>query len=159
MRPLTLTCLLLLLSAAMLASCSSTANKPSKEEQANLLGPHACRALRWTKVAGPDFNVYHGFPTPPFQGEVGFYLGGHPSFKADAGDEKHAGRLGIHKVTWHRKNRPDGTFSQATVFPMGDYWKVHAWVHAYSVSDLAVLTRELSAVNLFSRSSPVNGER
>ncbi|WP_395753641.1 hypothetical protein [Prosthecobacter sp.] len=158
MRPHTLTRLLILLAAAMLVSCSSTANKPSQEEQANLLGPHASKALRWTKVAGPDFNVYHGFPTPPFQGEVGFYLGGHPSFKPAEGDEKHAGRLGIHKVTWHRKHRPDGSFSQATVFPMGDYWKVHAWVHAYSVADLAVLTRELSAVDLFSKSGPPKRE-
>lgn len=107
--------------------------------------------MSWTKVAGPDFNVYHGYPKPPQPGEVGFYVGGHPSFDADAGSTKHAGKLGVYKTTWHRKARPNGTIYQTALFPMGEYTKIHAWVSAHNASDLDVLTRELGALRIFAR--------
>ena len=148
MRPITL----LFIATVMLSSCASGPSKAlSKQETTDLLGPNASSSISWEKVAGPDFNVYHGYPKPPLLGEVGFYVGGHPSFQADAGSTKHAGHLGDYKTTWHRKSRANGTIYQTALFPLIEMTKIHAWVSAHNAADLDTLTRDLGALRIFSK--------
>ena len=145
----------IVLLTAILASCSSKqAPALSKVERAHLLGPNSSVSMRWHKVEGPDFKVYHGIPQSPTEGEIGFYIGGHPSFKPEAGNTRHAGKIGIHKVTWHRKTKADGSIYQTTLFALGDSYKIHAWVLGKKPSELDSLTRELGTLRLFSQATP-----
>lgn len=145
----------IVLLTAILASCSSKqAPALSKVEKAHLLGPNSNASMRWHKVAGPDFKVYHGIPQPPAEGEIGFYIGGHPSFKPEAGSTRHAGKIGIHKVTWHRKTKPDGSIYQATLFALDENYKIHAWALGKNPSELNALTLELGTLRLFSQATP-----
>lgn len=136
---------------ATLASCSSKQTPSlSKEEKAHLLGPRSNASMRWHKVAGPDFRVYHGLPQSPAEGEIGFYIGGHPSFAPAAGSTRHAGKIGTHKVMWHRRTRPDGLIYQTTLFALDDAYKIHAWVLGKTQSELDSLAQELGTLRLFS---------
>ncbi|MDB6004912.1 MAG: hypothetical protein JWR15_1899 [Prosthecobacter sp.] len=142
----------LLIVTAILSSCSSKAPALTSQEKAALLGPNSSTTMPWHKVAGPDFTVYHGVPKSSAEGEIGFYIGGHPSFTPKPGSTRHAGHLGTHKVTWHRKTKPDGTIYQATLFALGnDGYKIHAWVSAHSPAELETLTRELGTLRIFSK--------
>jgi len=142
----------ILLIGTLLSSCSSKQPPAlSKQEKAELLGPNSSNSIRWHKVAGPDFNVFHGIPKSPASGEVGFYIGGHPSVNPKAGSTRHAGKIGLYEVTWHRKIESNGSIYQTTVFTYGDYYKVHAWVFAKSASELEALTQELGTLRMFSK--------
>ncbi len=142
----------IVLLTAILASCSSKqAPALSKEEKAHLLGPNSNASMRWNKVEGPDFRVFHGIPKSPAEGEIGFYVGGHPSFAPLAGSTRHAGKIGIHKVTWQRQTKPDGSIYQTTLFALDEYYKIHAWVLATTSSELDALTLELGTLRLFSQ--------
>lgn len=142
----------ILLLTAILASCSSKqAPELSKEEKAHLLGPNSSVSMRWHKVPGPDFRVYHGIPKSPAEGEIGFYIGGHPSFAPLAGSTRHAGKIGTHKVTWHRKTKSDGSIYQTTLFALDEDYKIHAWVLGKKPSELEALTLELGTLRLFSQ--------
>lgn len=144
----------IVLLTAILASCSSKKEPSlSKEEKAHLLGPNSSVSMRWHKVEGPDFRVYHGIPQPPAEGEIGFYIGGHPSFKPEAGSTRHAGKIGTHKVTWQRKTKPDGSIYQTTLFALDEYYKIHAWALGKNPSELDSLTRELGTLRLFSQAA------
>ncbi len=143
----------LLIVTAILASCASRQPPPlSPREKAALLGPKSSATMPWHKVTGPDFNVYHGVPPSSAEGEIGFYIGGHPSFKPAPGSTRHTGHLGTHKVTWHRRTKPDGSIYQATLFPLDKNYKIHAWVSAHSPAELQTLTRELGTLRIFSKS-------
>ena len=145
----------IVLLTAILASCSSKqAPSLSKEEKAHLLGPNSSVSMRWHKVDGPDFRVFHGIPKSPAEGEIGFYIGGHPSFKPEAGSTRRAGKIGIHKVTWHRKTKPDGSIYQTTLFALDENYKIHAWALGKNPSELNALTLELGTLRIFSQATP-----
>jgi hypothetical protein len=123
---------------------------PAKE-LAEFLGPVSREAISWTKLVGPDFDVYHGQANPPLSGVVSFYLGGHPSFKLETGSTIVEGMLGIFPVRWHRVVTEDGSVKQRALIRLDDYWQVDIWVHAKRQKDLDKLLTVISRLPTFTQ--------
>jgi hypothetical protein len=138
----------------VVAAASSVRAQPApmpKKELSQFLGSVSPKAIEWTKTAGPDFDVYRGLARPPLSGEVGFYLGGWPDFKPDAGSTLVRGRLGIFPVQWHRKVATDGSVSQKALIRLDDYWQIDIWVSAKRQADLDRLLAIVAQLPTFTK--------
>jgi hypothetical protein len=151
------TSVFMLLFAAAIA-CAQAPGKPMPaKELSEFLGPAPPKAITWTKVRGPDFDVYHGHPNSPLEGDIGFYLGGWPSFEADPASKVVEGKLGIFPVQWHRITASDGSVRQEAVIPLDDYWKVDIWVSAKQQSDVDRILEVVAQLPTFTKKpKPIN---
>lgn len=144
-----------LLFMLFLVSGNALAQQPGKpmssKELSKFLGSVPTKAITWTKVRGPDFDVYYGHPNPPLTGDVGFYLGGWPSFTPGPESKIVSGKLGIFPVQWHRAVSSDSSIKQEAVIPLDDYWKVDIWVSAKHQADLDRLLEIISQLPTFSK--------
>ena len=144
--------LIAFLAAALLCSCAGDSGQPSSlTARLDQTGQRSDGALRWRKLAGPDFDVYHGSARPPLSGEAGIYEGTAPSFHPEPGSTLYRGRLGDYKVTWYRKVRADGSVYQTTIFNSAGVAKLHVWLSVPRAQDLAPLAAELAKSPTFAR--------
>ncbi len=121
------------------------------KELSKFLGPVSPKAFTWTKVRGPDFDVYYGHANPPLVGYVGFYLGGWPDFTPEPDSKVVSGKLGIFSVEWHRAVASDGSVMQEAVIKLNDYWKANIWVAAKQQADVDRLLEVIAQLPTFTR--------
>lgn len=123
---------------------------PAKE-LSEFLGPASGGAISWTKYLGPDFDVYYGHANPPLSGDIGFYLGGWPSFKAEPDSTMIEGKLGIFPLRWHRAVAKDGSIRQNALVRLDDYWQVDIWVSAKRQADLDRVLQTVARLPTFTK--------
>ena len=155
MRALLLTLLLL----PGIALAEQPGEPMPTQELSEFLGPASLKAITWTKFRGPDFDVYYGHANPPLAGDVGFYVGGWPWFKAEASNKIVEGKLGIFPVRWHRAIASDGSVKQEALIMQDDYWKVHIWVSAKQQADIDRLLKVVSKLPTFTKKSKPVGQQ
>jgi hypothetical protein len=122
----------------------------TETELREFLGPVSPNKISWTKTVGPDFDSYSGRALPPWSGTVNIYIGGWPHFKANAGNAKITGQLGMFPVTWHRNVAPNGTITQEAALKLYDAWKVDVWLEAKRQSDIDGMIAVISKLPTFS---------
>jgi hypothetical protein len=142
---------LVLAIALPLGAHAENAKPMPPKELAAFLGPVSPTVIRWTKYAGEDFDVYHGRAMRPLIGEVGFYLGGWPDFKPEAGSTGVEGRLGIFPVKWYRTIASDRSVSQKALIRLDDYWQVDIWVSAKRQADVDRLVATVAQLPTFTK--------
>jgi hypothetical protein len=133
------------------AESSLEAKQMPAKELAEFLGPVSPKALTWKKYLGPDFDVYYGHATSPLSGEVSFYLGGWPDFRAEPNSTVVEGRLGIFRAQWHRATAKDGSVTQNALIPLDNYWKVDISVRAKTQADVDKLLATVSQLPTFTK--------
>ena len=148
--------LLLILAAAVAftACTSSSTTGLSNQEKDQLLGPKPDPSLKWSKVKGADFTVYHGIPADAKSGEIGFYVGHAPSFHPEPGSTLHNARLGDIGITWHRKKHDDGSYYETTLVHFADKEAIHVWIYAASADELKKREQQISQLAWFTQAKP-----
>ena len=136
----------------IVAASIAAAEQPTPlrgKELLDFLGPVPPNALEWTKYTMVDFELYNGRANPPLNGKVGFYVGGHPSFKPPSDSIKAYGHLGRYDVKWYRSIGTDGTISQSALIPLDDYWQVDIHVTAKRQVDVDQLIETIGRLPVF----------
>lgn len=147
--------LLIVVAFVAFTACSSTPNPTlSKHEKEQMLGPNPDPALKWTKVTGADFTVYHGIPVDAKNSEIGFYIGHAPSFHPEPGSTLQRSHLADIPVTWHRKKHDDGSFYETALLEYGNNETLHVWIYASSAEELKQREAQLAALPWFTQTPP-----
>jgi hypothetical protein len=143
----------IILLTGIASALHSDAAKPiPPKDLAEFLGPVSPQVIRWTKIAGPDFDLYNGEALSPLSGHVGFYLGGHPQeFKPDPQSSTVRGRLGIFPVKWYCAVMKNGSMSQRALIRLDEYWRVDIAITARRQEDIDRLIATLSQLPTFTK--------
>lgn len=127
--------------------------KPIGEREVAKFWGIAQSHMSWSRVEGPDFDVYYGHAKRPLRGGVGVYMGGHPSFEPVEGVAGVLGRLGTYEVRWFESHDEDGAFRKEGLVHISASQIFHVWIYGPSTSDITVLEKELTTYAVFSPKS------
>jgi len=107
-----------------------------------------------------DFELYNGKANAPLAGNVGFYVGGHPSFKPPSNSIETHGHLGRYDAKWYRSIAADSTIKQAALIRLDDYWRVDIRVSANRQVDVDRLIEAVGHLPLFANlPRPISADR
>jgi len=158
----------LLLMAPVLASgwfcgCASTPGMlVSPASHPVLEHPQGRQGVQWTRLEGPDFEVFYGTTKNRPGAGLGFYMGGHPNRERTENGESMNGKLGVFPVAWKEKSsetspriRRDGVIDYKTTIlkfngrEQRSTEKIHIWVYGDAREDVEALAEYASGLKFF----------